>query len=97
MMNSAVLSGTVAWRDAMRETPAGIAILNLRIHHQSSQIENGLDVPADIELAAMAAGEVARQLDSIKVGDAISIKGFLSRKSRQNDTAVLHITQFKLS
>ncbi|MBL8519130.1 MAG: primosomal replication protein N [Betaproteobacteria bacterium] len=96
-MNSAVLNGTVVWRDVIRETPAGIAILNLRIHHRSSQTENGLDVPAEIELAAMAAGEVARQLDSIQVDDAISIKGFLSRKSRQNDSPVLHITQFKLS
>jgi primosomal replication protein N len=95
-MNSAVLDGKVVWRDAIRETPAGIAVLNLRIHHRSSQTENGLDVPAEIEMTAVAVGEVARQLDSIKLDDAISIKGFISRKSRQNDTPVLHITQFKL-
>jgi primosomal replication protein N len=94
-MNSTVLSGTVVWRDVLRETPAGIAILNLRIHHRSLQKESGNDVPVEIEMTAMAVGEVARQLDGVQLNDAISVKGFLQRKNQRDSEPVLHINQFK--
>jgi primosomal replication protein N len=46
---------------------------------------------------AVAFGEVAKALGSVKVGDKLSVKGFLSRKSRYSSFPILHITQFKHS
>jgi primosomal replication protein N len=96
-VNSAVLAGTIVWRDVLRETPAGIAILNLRIHHRSSQQEGGRDVPVEVELTAMAVGEVARQMNGVRLNDAVSVRGFLQRKAQRDPEPVLHINQFKLS
>ncbi len=46
---------------------------------------------------AVAFGELATELNSVKEGDNISIKGFLSRKNRFSPMPILHITQFKFS
>ena len=46
---------------------------------------------------AVAFGELATELNSVKEGDNISIKGFLSRKNRFSAMPILHITQFKFS
>ncbi|HEX4858069.1 MAG TPA: primosomal replication protein N [Usitatibacteraceae bacterium] len=96
-MNSTILTATIVSRDVIRSTPGGVAALNLKLLHQSVQTENGHPVEVEIQLNAIAFGEVATGLDSTRAGDAISVKGFLSRKSRMSDAAVLHITQFKLS
>ena len=49
----------------------------------------------EIEMNAVAFGEVAKALSGVKAGDQLSVKGFLSRKSRYSSFPVLHITQFK--
>ena len=95
-MNSTVLDGKIVSRDTLRVTPGGVAALNLILSHQSTQTENGQTVTVEIEMTAVAYGELAKQMDSLKVDDVISIKGFLSRKSRYSQFPILHITQFKI-
>ena len=95
-MNSIVLEGKVVSRDALRATPGGIATLSLVLNHQSTQTENGQSVTVEVEMNAIAFGEIARQLDSVKVDDNLSLKGFLNRKNRFNAFPILHITQFKI-
>ena len=96
-MNSAVLDGKIVSRDALRVTPGGVATLNLKLLHQSNQTEIGREVQVELEMNAVAFGAVAEEMNSVKVGDAISIKGFLSRKNRFSPQPILHITQFKFS
>ena len=96
-MNSAVLNGKIVSRDALRVTPGGVATLNLTLLHQSNQTEVGREVQVELEMNAVAFGAVAEEMNSVKVGDAISIKGFLSRKNRFSPQPILHITQFKFS
>ena len=94
-MNRTVLDGNIVSRDAIRVTPGGVATLNLILNHQSTQTENGHEVKVEVEMKAVAYGDLAKQMNSVKVGDAVSIEGFLSRKSRYSQFPILHITQFK--
>jgi primosomal replication protein N len=95
-MNSTILDGKIVSRDALRVTPGGVATLNLILHHQSTQSENGQEVTVEVEMTAVAFGDLAKQMNSVKVGDSVSLKGFLSRKSRYSQFPILHITQFKI-
>jgi primosomal replication protein N len=94
--NQIVLDVVVARRDAPRRTPGGVASLSLTFSHQSVQQEDGHAVNVDLEIEAIAYGEVAEALEVLVAGSALSVKGFLSRKNRFSDTPVLHITQFKI-
>ena len=96
-MNSAVLDGKIVSRDTLRVTPGGVVTLNLKLLHQSNQTELGREVQVELEMNAVAFGAVAEEMNSVKEGDAISIKGFLSRKNRFSPQPILHITQFKFS
>ena len=96
-MNSAVLDGKIVSRDTLRVTPGGVATLNLKLLHQSNQTELGREVQVELEMNAVAFGAVAEEMNSVKEGDAISIKGFLSRKNRFSPQPILHIIQFKFS
>jgi len=95
--NQTVLEGKVASRDTLRATPGGVATLNLTLNHQSTQREGTADVVVEVEMNAVAFGELATEMNSVREGDNISIKGFLSRKNRFSPMPILHITQFKLS
>ena len=94
--NTVVLEGIVILRDALRATPGGTAALNLTLKHESQQREGTQDVTVEIEMNAVAFGEVAEALNALTLDETISVKGFLSRKNRFSPTPILHITQFKL-
>ncbi len=95
-MNSTVLDGKIVSRDTIRVTPGGVATLNRVRNHQSTQTENGQSVTVEVEMTAVAYGDLAKQMDSLNVNDTVSLKGFLSRKSRYSAYPILHITQFKI-
>ena len=84
-------------RDTLRTTPGGVATLHLSLIHQSTQREGKTEVAVEVEMNAVAFGELATKMNSVKAGDNISIKGFLSRKNRFSPMPILHITQFKFS
>ena len=65
--------------------------------HQSTQREGNTDVAVEIEMNAVAFGELATEMNRVKEGDEISVKGFLSRKNRFSPMPILHIIQFKFS
>jgi primosomal replication protein N len=95
--NQTVLEGKVASRDTLRATPGGVATLNLTLNHQSTQREGNAEVAVEVEMNAVAFGELAEEMNRVKEGDNISVKGFLSRKNRFSPMPILHITQFKFS
>jgi primosomal replication protein N len=95
--NQTVLEGKVASRDTLRTTPGGVAALHLTLIHQSTQREGKTEVAVEVEMNAVAFGELAETMNSVKDGDSISIKGFLSQKNRFSPMPILHITQFKFS
>ena len=94
MRNQFLLDATLAKKDKLRRTPAGLPVLDLVLSHQSEQGEPLQKVWVEIE--AVAIGALADEMKYIEIGQALSIKGYLNRKHRATQYLQLHITQFKI-
>ncbi len=81
--------------DAVRYTPAGIPIVELKISHESSQIEAGRTRSVICEVPAVAAGEGARKLAVSPLGARIQARGFLAHPGKSKVRLVLHINEFE--
>ncbi|MHB1175068.1 MAG: primosomal replication protein N [Sulfuriferula sp.] len=93
--NRLILTGIVAEAEALRYTPAGVPLVSLRIRHESQQVEAGVTRRVNVEMAAVAMGEMAQSISALPGGDYISVEGFLARKSPQSNQIVLHICSLK--
>ena len=96
--NVVVLEGVVVSREVMRFTPGGVETLNLVLQHKSRQIQTDgkQAISVELEISAIAFGEVALAMNLFKPRDTISVKGFLSQKNQYNPQPILHISQFKM-
>ena len=92
--NRLTLDATIAQRDDLRYTPAGVPALSLTLKHASEQPEAGGRRQVDCEIAAVAFGDTAASLASLPVGGAIRCEGFLARRWRTGVTLALHIQRF---
>lgn len=90
--NRVVLRGTLAELDALRYTPAGIPIVRFRLHHQSAQMEAGVERKVECEIGAVAFEREARLVAAAKLGSDVKVTGFLAAKSRAGKTPELHAT-----
>ncbi len=90
MENHVVLSACIEELQALRYTPAGLPALDLRLVHESSQLE--ADVPRKVSAAvkAVAFGALAERLARQAPGSSWSFQGFLATP-RNSKTVVLHI------
>ena len=93
--NSFQCVATLAERDVMRYSPAGIPIVAARLVHTSEQVEAGISRQVEFELAALAAGQIAQQLEQAKLGMAYRFKGFMARKNRNSKSLVFHLIDFE--
>ena len=75
----------------MRYTPAGVPVSEGRLQHTSSQIENGAERKVEVEIAVVALGESARWLQAVPLGGVVKVTGFLTARSRNSKTPVLHV------
>ena len=96
--NRLTLTATLTQKEPLRYSPAGIPILNVRLLHQSEQLEAGKPRTVTCEIPAIAIGEVALKLQSALEGIEQQDKqwqfsGFLATK-RRYEIAELHITEF---
>jgi len=92
--NRLTLDATLATRDDLRYTPAGIPALDCTLRHASMQAEAGGERRVECELHALAFGEVARALSAVAVGSAVRCEGFIARRYRTGNAVALHITRF---
>ena len=93
--NRLTLDATIADRDGLRFTPAGIPALSLTLRHASEQPEAGGRRRVECEIAAVAFGDVARALAGLPADRAIRCEGFLARRWRTGTTLALHIDRFE--
>jgi primosomal replication protein N len=94
--NRLVLDATLAAREELRYTPAGVPALSLTLMHASQQPEAGGTRKVECELAAVAFGAQAEALAKLPVGARVRCEGFLARRWRTGTTLALHIGQFEL-
>lgn len=89
--NRLEIDGEIVALDQLRYTPAGIPILTITFRHTSIQDEAGMKRQAECEIQAVAMAELAKQAQSLSIGEKIKVAGFLARKSLKNDRLMLHI------
>jgi primosomal replication protein N len=94
-VNQLQVAACIAEREAMRYTPAGIPIVAAKLQHSSEQIEAGIPRQVDLEIAAIAAGEISGKVNQAELGEMFLFTGFLARKNRNSKSLVFHITGFE--
>jgi len=94
-VNQLQLVAAIAERDVLRYTPAGIPIVSAKLSHNSEQIEAGILRQVELEIAAVAAGEISGRFNRAELGVVIRFTGFLARKNRNSRSLVFHITDFE--
>jgi len=90
-----VLSGNLIELDALRHTPAGIAVVNFRLSHASEQIEAGHSRSVQCEVAGLAFDREARLMAAARLGMQVKVTGFLAGRSRDSKKLVLHATNIE--
>ena len=95
--NRVELSGRIAELGALRHTPAGIPIVDLRIRHESETVEAGSTRKVEAEVEAIAFQADARLLAAAAPGSALRAEGFLCAKSRRSKKLVLHLTKIEFT
>ncbi|WP_148715853.1 primosomal replication protein N [Chitinolyticbacter meiyuanensis] len=95
--NRVLLGGSLAELAPLRYTPAGIAVQELIISHESQQVENGTERRVLARMKAVAIGKQALPLGKLVVGQQLVVKGFLAATSqRYPDRLALHIDEYEL-
>ncbi|HYD78819.1 MAG TPA: primosomal replication protein N [Paucimonas sp.] len=95
-MNQLQLIASIAERDVLRYTPAGIPIAAARLQHRSEQVEAGIPRVVEFEIAAVAAGEISGRFNQAQLGAEYRFTGFLARKNRNSKSLVFHIIDFDI-
>ena len=90
-MNQVALDARLLKRGALRYTAAGTPAIDLRIGHQSMQIEAGTRREARCEVEAVAIGDLAVRLNAEKLNQPLRFSGFLTQFSSRDRKLVLHV------
>lgn len=94
-MNQLRLVAAISERDVLRYTPAGIPIVTAVLLHTSDQVEAGITRRVELEISAVAAGEISGRLNGAELGRTLNFTGFLAHKRRNSKSLVFHITDFE--
>ncbi|MDR2016633.1 MAG: primosomal replication protein N [Burkholderiales bacterium] len=93
--NRIELDATLTEKNALRHTPAGVAVQEGMLSHQSMQSEEGAMRQVNFEIFTVAFGQEALALSQIPVGSPLRCAGFLCRRWRSGITLALHLTQIE--
>ncbi len=88
--NQLVLSACIAERAPMRFTPAGVPVLDVRLLHQSQQMEAGSMRTVQASVKAIAFGALAEKLARQEPESCWQFQGFLA-SPRNSKSVVFHI------
>lgn len=95
--NTVILRASIASKEQLRHTPAGIAVLAFTVAHQSRQTEAGQARDVSLTLDCVAIGDKAQSLDQISPDKMLQLKGFLGNRSSKSRWVVFHVTEFELN
>ena len=93
--NRVELEGTLAELGRLRHTPAGVAVIEFRIAHQSERPEAGAMRKVHAEVPALAFDSTARLVAKQVLGTRIRADGFLCARSRRSRVPVMHVTDIE--
>jgi primosomal replication protein N len=81
----------------LRYTPAGIAIVEFVVAHQSTQLEAGQYRLVEMEIKCVGIGDIATELNKTHLDRRYRFTGFLARRTRNSRSPVFHATGFELN
>jgi primosomal replication protein N len=93
--NRFTFDATLAGREDLRHTPAGIPAIEFTLDHRSRQMEAGSERSVEFEMHAVAFGDVALALQACTMGSALRCQGFIARRYRTGISVTLHVTRFE--
>lgn len=94
-MNQLSFSARIFEKAKLRQTPAGVDVLNLVLQHNSVVQEADVPRTLDFYLEARAMGESARNLAKLRSGARIEIKGFIAPLRRNSSHFIVNIQEAK--
>jgi primosomal replication protein N len=86
------LSASLVERSALRLTPAGIPVSEVRLQCRSEVPEAGVTRLLDFGVDAVGMGTMANELQAVELGSELDLEGFLAPRSRRSVRLVLHVT-----
>ncbi|MFN4022321.1 MAG: primosomal replication protein N [Hydrogenophilus thermoluteolus] len=90
--NRCRLTFDVTARDALRYTPAGLAVSEGEGWHRSMQCEVGRTREVDFRFHWVAMGEVATVMDALPMGAEVTVEGFFAARRKGGRQLQLHLT-----
>lgn len=90
MENNFQLTALLFHTEGLRYTPAGAAVLDIVLKHESTQYENGVACKINFQLPARIIGPNA-QLWQHQQGKIVTVKGFLAQQSQRISRPMLRI------
>lgn len=95
-MNKLQLVACIVERDVLRYTPAGIPIVSALLGHRSEQVEAQIQRMIELDMPALAVGEIAGRFNQAGLSEVFLFTGFLARKNRNSKSLVFHIVDFEV-
>jgi primosomal replication protein N len=89
------LSGRLLELGALRYTPAGLAAIEFKLDHESSQDEAGTEREVRAEVSAIAFEAQAKLLAARPLGSQMKLQGFLAAKGKRSKRLILHVTNIE--
>ena len=93
--NQVAIAGRLAGLGALRRTPAGVAVIEFRLHHESERSEAGARRKVNADIDAIAFETEARLIAAAGLDKQMRVEGFLCAKSRRSRKPVLHATRIE--
>ena len=94
--NQLTLDAVLIAKQTIRFTPAGIPVLTLDFQHESEQVEAGVKRRVKAQIVVVAAGEIAKAIDTVSLGQAVCLSGFLTEKRKDSKSLTMHLNEFKV-
>ncbi len=96
-MNHVVLTGELVEASTLRYTPAGLAVLELKLAHDEMIEQSGAPRSIQFEIAVFLLGDMALMWRKAKLGQLLEVEGFLAAARKNSPRLVLHATQVRVS
>lgn len=95
------LTASLLQREALRYSPAGIALCQALVEHESTQPEMGQERAVRLVMAARFSGVLAERITRESLGSQLLISGFLCPKrlfkdSKPSGALQIHVTEYQL-
>ncbi|MCX5591332.1 primosomal replication protein N [Alcaligenes endophyticus] len=94
-MNQFALSAHILEIKPLRYTPGGVPALELLLEHQSNVVQAGHPRQVNLQIQALALGDMANLLAQTPLGTLLQTQGFLAAARKGSTRLVFHIQNVK--